>query len=44
MIKIETFKGYVDSYFYLSERNKVGVVDNFTGVLKDVYLVPVNGK
>jgi len=33
--------GYSDSLFYLTSKNKVGVVNNFRGVLKDVYLVPL---
>lgn len=35
--------GYSDSLFYLTSKNKVGVVNNFRidGCLKDVYLVPL---
>ena len=36
--------GYSDSLFYLTSKNKVGVVNNFRGCLKDVYLVPLRGK
>ena len=35
--------GYSDSLFYLTSKNKVGVVNNFRGCLKDVYLVPLRG-
>merc|ERR1719209_568931 len=34
--------GYIDSMYYLTSKNKVGVVNNFMGALKDVYLVPLH--
>ena len=37
-------RGYSDALFYLTSKNKVGVVNNFRGYLKDVYLVPLRGK
>ena len=37
-------RGYSDALFYLTSKNKVGVVNNFQGCLKDVYLVPLRGK
>jgi len=34
---------YLDSLTFLSQKNRVGVVNNASGVLKDVYVVPVHG-
>ena len=35
--------GYIDAMFGLTAKNKIGVVNNFSGQLKDVYLVPIHG-
>ena len=36
--------GYIESMYWLTQKNKIGVVNNFMGSLKDVYLIPVHGK
>ena len=37
-------RGYRDCLLYLISKNKVGVVNNLRGCLKDVYLVALRGK
>ena len=36
--------GYIESMFWLTQKNKIGVVNNFMGSLKDVYLIPLHGE
>ena len=36
--------GYIESMYWLTQKNKIGVVNNFMGSLKDVYLIPLHGK
>ena len=36
--------GYIDAMFGLTSKNKIGVVANISGLLKDAYLVPIHGE